>query len=222
MSNQTIQITPALHQYLLDVSLREPDILRRLREETASLPEHNMQIAPEQGQFMQMLLRLMDARRCIEVGTFTGYSTLSMALALPEDGKVLACDVSREWTDIGRRYWQEAGVAGRVDLRIAPAADTLVGLLEAGEAGQWDFAFIDADKTGYETYFEHCLTLLRPGGLIAIDNTLWGGSVIDENRNDEDTGAIRAFNRSLHEDGRVTLSLVPIGDGLTLARKRTA
>ena len=222
MSNQTIQITPDLHQYLLDVSLREPDILRRLREETASLPEHNMQISPEQGQFMQMLIRLMGARRCIEVGTFTGYSALSMALALPEEGKVLACDVSREWTEIGRRYWQEAGVAGRIDLRIAPAADTLASLLEVGEAGQWDFAFIDADKTGYETYFEHCLALLRPGGLIAIDNTLWGGSVIDEDRNDDDTRAIRAFNRSLHEDGRVTLSLVPIGDGLTLARKRTA
>lgn len=220
MSNQTIQITPALHQYLLEVSLREPDILRRLREETAALPEHNMQIAPEQGQFMQMLLRLLGAQRCIEVGTFTGYSALAMALALPEGGRVVTCDISQQWTDVARRYWREAGVDQNIDLRIGPAADTLAGMLNDGESGSWDFAFIDADKCGYPVYYEHCLALLRPGGLIAVDNTLWGGSVVDDQCRDEDTLAIREFNRALCGDHRVEISLVPIADGLTLARKR--
>lgn len=220
MSNRTTPVDERLHHYLLSISLRETPILRRLREETASLPEHNMQIAPEQGQFMQLLLRLMGARRCIEIGTFTGYSTLAMALALPEDGRVLACDVSEEWTAVGQRYWEEAGVAERVDLRIAPASETLAGMIDQGEAPVWDFAFIDADKKGYAGYYEQCLALIRPGGVIAMDNTLWDGKVADEGVDDEDTRAIRAFNEKLHTDKRVDISLVPIGDGLTLARKR--
>ncbi|MEA5444904.1 class I SAM-dependent methyltransferase [Gammaproteobacteria bacterium AB-CW1] len=222
MSNRTTPLDPRLHEYLLGVSLREPAPMRALREETARLPEHNMQIAPEQGQFMQMLLRLMGARRCIEIGTFTGYSTLAMALALPEDGRVLACDLSREWTDVGRGHWRQAGVEERIDLRLGPALETLTGLLEDEEEGRaiWDFAFIDADKTAYGDYFECCLRLLRPGGLIAVDNTLWDGKVADPAVDDADTRAIRQFNESLLADDRVDISLVPIGDGLTLARKR--
>lgn len=220
MSNRTTPLTAELHQYLLDVSVREPDILRRLREETAELPERNMQIAPEQGQFMQLLLKMLGARRCIEIGTFTGYSALAMALALPEDGEITCCDVSKEWTDIAQRYWREADVTAKINLSIAPAAETLSTLISAGRAGQYDFAFIDADKTGYRTYYEKCLELLRPGGVVAVDNTLWNGSVIDDDNQSEDTLAIRRFNLALHEDERVDLSLVPIGDGLTLARKR--
>ncbi|MCP1726050.1 putative O-methyltransferase YrrM [Natronospira proteinivora] len=220
MSNKTTPVSDLLHDYLLDISLREPDVLKRLREATARLPERNMQIAPEQGQFMQLLLNLMSARRCIEVGTFTGYSTLAMAQALPEDGRLLACDVSREWTDMGRPYWEEAGVASRIDLRIAPAEDTLKAELEEAGGNVWDFAFIDADKPAYPRYFDLCLALLRPGGLIAVDNTLWDGKVADPAVNDEDTRAIRAFNEDLLSDERVEISLVPIGDGLTLARKR--
>lgn len=220
MSNRTTPLTAELHQYLLDVSVREPDILRRLREETAELPERNMQIAPEQGQFMQLLLKMLGARRCIEIGTFTGYSALAMALALPEDGEITCCDVSKEWTDIAQRYWREADVTAKINLSIAPAAETLSTLISAGRAGQYDFAFIDADKTGYRTYYEKCVELLRPGGVVAVDNTLWNGSVIDDDNQSEDTLAIRRFNLALHEDERVDLSLVPIGDGLTLARKR--
>jgi len=220
MSNKTTALDDRLHDYLLRHSLREPALLRELREETAQLPERNMQIAPEQGQFMGLLLQLMGARRCIEVGTFTGYSTLAMAQALPEDGRVLACDVSREWTYMGRRYWERAGLAERIELVLAPANETLAQALEAGGAGQWDFAFIDADKPAYPEYFELCLELLRPGGLIAIDNTLWDGKVAEPAVADEDTQAIRSFNEQLHQDERVDLSLVPIGDGLTLARKR--
>ena len=220
MSNRTTAVDPSLHEYLLSVSLREHPVLRELREETARLPEHNMQIAPEQGQFMQMLLRLMGARRCIEVGTFTGYSTLAMALSLPDDGRILACDVSEEWTDIGRRYWEEAGVADRIELRIAPASDTLADERRTGDGAIWDFAFIDADKGGYPDYFDQCLALLRPGGLIAVDNTLWDGKVADDRVDDADTRAIRDFNQALYADERVEISLVPIGDGLTLARKR--
>jgi len=220
MSNKTTAVTGALHDYLLDVSLREADVLRRLREETAKLPERNMQIAPEQGQFMQLLLSIMSARRCIEVGTFTGYSTLAMAQALPEDGRILACDISREWTDMGRPYWEEAGVAERIDLQIAPAEETLEKVLKDDGGNVWDFAFIDADKPGYPRYFDLCLALLRPGGVIAVDNTLWDGKVADPAIDDEDTRAIRRFNEGLLADERVEISLVPIGDGLTLARKR--
>lgn len=177
-----------------------------------------MQIGPEQGQLMAFLVELTGARRCIELGTFTGYSALVVARALPDDGVLVACDVSHEWTDIGRPFWEEAGVADRIDLRIAPAVETLDGLL--AEGGAYDFAFIDADKEAYETYFERCLELVRPGGLIAVDNTLWEGKVIDPNISDVDTEAIRRFNAKVATDERVTISLVPIGDGLTLARKR--
>lgn len=220
MSNRSIGLEPALQSYLLSVSLREHPLLARLRAETARHPSANMQIAPEQGQFMALLLKLIGARRCIEVGVFTGYSSLAMALALPPDGRILACDISEEYTAVARRYWDEAGVAGRIDLRIAPALETLDALLADGEAGSHDFAFIDADKEGYPDYFERLLALLRPGGLIAVDNTLWDGSVADPTDQAPDTVAIRAFNLERLDDPRIDLSLVPIGDGLTLARKR--
>lgn len=220
MSTKTPPLTDPLYDYLLEVSLREPDALRRLREETAGLPAARMQIAPEQGQFMALLVRILGARRCLEIGTFTGYSALSVALALPAEGRITCCDLSEEWTTIGRRYWEEAGVVDKVDLRIAPAADTLQALLGEGLAGSYDFAFIDADKENYRLYYEGSLELLRPGGLIAVDNVLWGGSVIDPQADDTDTRSIRAFNRALHPDERVDLSLLPVGDGLTLARKR--
>jgi predicted O-methyltransferase YrrM len=222
MSNRTIQVTDDLYEYLLSVSSREPDVLRRLREETAAATgdRFRMQISPEQGQFMQLLARLTGARRALEVGVFTGYSSLAVALAMPDDGRLVACDVSEEWTSIARRYWAEAGVAGKIDLRLAPATETLAGLVAAGEAGTYDFAFVDADKGNYATYYERALELLRPGGLIAVDNTLWSGRVADPSVDDPDTAAIRAFNETVHRDERVDLSLLPVGDGLTLARKR--
>ena len=220
MANRTITLSDGLYDYLLDVSLREPDVLRRLREETAKIPAAAMQIAPEQGQFMALLVELMGARKAIEVGTFTGYSSLSVALALPPGGRLVACDVNEEWTAVARRYWAEAGVADRIDLRLGPALETLDGLIAEGEAGTFDFAFIDADKAGYDAYYERILTLLRPGGLVSVDNVLWSGRVIDTAKQDSDTRAIRAFNEKIHADPRVSLSLVPIGDGLTLARKR--
>ena len=220
MSNRTIDLTDSLYDYLLSVSLRETDLQRRLREETAALPMARMQISPEQGQFMALLARLTGARRCLEVGVFTGYSSLAVALALPDDGRIVACDVSEEWTAIARRYWAEAGVAGRIDLRLAPALDTLDALVAAGGAGTYDLAFIDADKTAYLDYYERALLLLRPGGLLMTDNTLWSGRVADPEVGDADTVALRHYNEHLHRDARVDLSLVPIGDGLTLARKR--
>lgn len=220
MSNRTFTLPDALYDYLAAVSLREADVLRRLREETAPLPRAHMQIAPEQGQFLALLVQLIGARRCLEVGVFTGYSTLCVAAALPADGHVVACDVSEAWTAIARRYWQDAGVAERIELNLAPAAETLDRLLAEGHAGTFDFAFIDADKPNYWQYFEQSLRLVRPGGLIAVDNTLWYGRVADPDNHDEDTEAIRAFNRDLHTDARIDLSLVPIGDGVTLARKR--
>src|SRR5690554_4541252 len=177
MSNRSIQLDNALYDYLLKNSLREPEVMRRLREETAGLPGADMQIAPEQGQFMALLVELMGARRCLEVGTFTGYSALAVACALPEDGRLVACDVNEKTTAVARRYWQEAGVAGKIDLRLGPAAETLSALLAEGAAGSFDFVFIDADKTGYDTYYEQALKLLRRGGLVAIDNVLWGGAV---------------------------------------------
>lgn len=220
MSTRTLGLEAPLYDYLLSVSLREAPVLARLRTETASHPKVNMQIAPEQGQFMALLARLIGARHCIEIGVFTGYSSLAVALALPDGGSIVACDVSDEYTAVARRYWAEAAVQDKVDLRLAPAAETLRGLIAAGESGRYDFAFIDADKGGYAEYYERLLVLLRPGGLIAVDNTLWGGSVADAADQDPDTRAIRAFNEKLHADERVDLSLVPIGDGLTLARKR--
>jgi caffeoyl-CoA O-methyltransferase len=220
MSNRTISMTDSLYDYLLKVSLREPALLKRLREETAKHPRHGMQISPEQGQFMQMLVRLSGAKRCIEVGVFTGYSSLAVALALPDEGRIVACDVSEEYTAIARRYWQEAGVEKKIDLRLAPAVETLDKLLNHGEAGRYDFAFIDADKSNYSNYYERILKLLRPGGCIAVDNVLWSGSVTDKKDKSEDTVAIRKFNEALHADQRIELSMVSIGDGLTLARKR--
>ena len=220
MSRRTIPLTDSLHEYLLSVSLREPPLLRALREETASDPSANMQIAPEQGQFMALLVQLMGARRCLEIGVFTGYSSLVTALALPDDGRIVACAVSEGWTTIARRHWRAAGVAHKVDLRLAPALETLDALIAAGEEGRFDFAFIDADKENYGHYFERVLRLLRPGGLVAVDNTLWSGRVADPENAEADTVAMRHFNERLHSDARVDLSLVPIGDGLTLARKR--
>jgi caffeoyl-CoA O-methyltransferase len=203
------------------VSLREPDVLRRLRDYTAaSVSEARMQIAPEQGQFMQLLVELIGAKKTLEVGVFTGYSSLAVALALPPDGKVIACDVSERWTSIAREYWKEAGVANKIELNLAPAAETLDRLIADGQQGTFDFAFIDADKENYDRYYERALVLVRRGGLIAIDNVLWHSRVIDPSTNDADTIAIRAINDKLHADDRVTLSLLPIGDGLTLARKR--
>ena len=220
MSPRSIGLNDALYDYLLQVSLREPDILRRLREETAKMTMANMQISPEQGQFMGLLVEILGARRYLEVGTFTGYSALSVALAQPDDGEVVCCDVSEEYTAVARRYWEEAGVSHRVRLHLAPATETLAGLLEDGAGESFDFIFIDADKENYDAYYEYALKLLRPGGLAAIDNVLWNGSVIDPEKDDADTQAIRALNSKLHDDGRVTLSLLPLGDGLTLARKR--
>jgi len=220
MSNRSISLTDALYQYLLDTSLREPSVLRALREETLRMTQRSMQIAPEQGQFMALVARLIGARRCIEVGVFTGYSALVTALALPDDGCIVACDVSEEWTAVARRYWRQAGVGHKIDLRLAPALETLDAMLAAGERGRYDLSFIDADKTGYLAYYERCLELLRPGGLIMVDNTLWSGRVAELEAGDEDTQALRHFNECLHRDERIDLSLVPIGDGLTLARKR--
>ncbi len=220
MSNKSIGLPDNLHEYILAVSLREAAVLQELRAETAALPNHNMQIAPEQGQFMALLVKLIGARRALEVGVFTGYSSLAVALALPDDGQITACDVSEEFTAVARKYWQKAGVAHKIRLHLAPAATTLARLLAEGQAGQFDFAFIDADKPNYDNYYEQCLQLLRPGGLLAIDNVLWDGKVADTAVTDPDTAAIRALNQKLHRDERVDLSLVPIGDGLTLARKR--
>lgn len=220
MSNRTVNLTDTLYRYLLEHSLREDTVARALRERTMAHDKANMQIAPEQGQFMQLLAELMGAKRIIEVGTFTGYSALCLARALPADGELVCCDVSEEWTAIGIPYWEQAGVRDRIDLRIAPALDTLDALLAAGRGGQFDLAFIDADKTNYGNYYERCLALLRPGGLLMFDNMLWGGSVADAAVQDADTVAIRDLNDRLHGDDRVGLSLVPIGDGLSLARKR--
>ena len=220
MSSRTIVLNDALYEYLLSVSLREPDVLCRLREETAKMPQHNMQISPEQGQFIALLVELTGARKCLEVGTFTGYSTLSVALALPEDGQIVACDISEEFTSRAKPYWQEAGVAGKIDLRLGPALETLDTLIADGESGAFDFAFIDADKVNYQGYFQRALDLIRRGGLILVDNVLWSGAVVDPARDDEDTEAIRAFNQARAGDPRISLSLVPIGDGLSLARKR--
>lgn len=211
---------PALHHYMLDVSLRDTDLLRRLRAETTALERGAMLLEPEEAQLIALLVRLIGARRTLEVGVFTGYSTLATAQALPDDGRIVACDISGEWNDIRHRYWREAGVDHKIDLRLGPAVATLDALLEAGEAGAFDFAFIDADKANYRTYYEQCLRLVRPGGLIAVDNVLWHGRVLDPARNDDDTVAIRALNHFIYEDPRVDMSLVPIGDGVTLVRPR--
>ncbi len=220
MSRQTVTLSDALYDYLLGVSLREPPLLARLREETAVLPGSGMQISPEQGQFMALLAELVGARRVIEVGTFTGYSALVLALTLPADGRIVTCDVDEAMTAIARRYWAEAGVADKIDLRLGPAVGTLDALLADGGAGTFDFAFVDADKENYDAYYERGLALLRQGGLMVIDNVLWSGAVADPERQDPDTSAIRALNAKLHGDQRVSLSLLPVSDGITLARKR--
>ena len=219
MSNKTFTISDELRQYLLSVSLREPEPFRRLRQETAGQPMARMQIAPEQGQFMALLARMLGVRRALEIGVFTGYSALCVAHALPEDGKLIACDVDEGWTTIARRYWRETGVDGRIELHLRPALETLDELLANGQAGAFDFAFIDADKENYGNYYERALQLLRPGGLMAIDNVLWSGNVIDPQSQDKDTRAIRAFNQQLAKDERVQISMLPIADGLTLAWK---
>jgi caffeoyl-CoA O-methyltransferase len=220
VSNATLGLPEELHAYLLDVGVREPDLLRQLREETAAMPEHDMQIAPEQGALMALLVELTGARRCLEVGTFTGYSSLSVALALPADGRLVCCDLSREWTDIARRYWVQAGVADKIELRLGPALDTLDAMVIEGLAETFDFAFLDADKDNYPAYADRILTLLRRGGLMAIDNVFWGGEVAQPEVDNVSVRGIRELNRMLASDERVSLSMVPIADGLTLARKR--
>lgn len=221
MSTKSFFMDDRLYDYLLSVSLRDDDVAARLREETARLPQSNMQIAPEQAQFLGLLAGLVGARRTLDVGVFTGYSALAVARALPDDGRVVALDVSEEWTAIARRYWREAGVDHRIDLRIAPALETLDTLITDDGRGTFDFAFIDADKENYMAYYERCLELMRPGGVIAVDNVLWNGAVADPANIDADTEAIRAFNAELHWDERIELSMVPIADGLTLAVKRS-
>lgn len=220
MSRRTLTLDERLYGYLLDASLREPEVLRRLREETASHPRAEMQIAPEQGQFMALLVRLMGVRQILEVGVFTGYSSLAMALALPAEGCLVACDISEEFTGVARRYWRKARVESKIELHLAPAVETLDALLAAGEAGRFDLAFLDADKGSYDAYYERALRLLRPGGLVVIDNVLQEGQVADPAVETPDVVAIRHLNRKLLKDERIDLSMLPIADGLTLARKR--
>lgn len=220
MSHKSIQVDDRLYAYLLAHSLRESEVLQQLREETARHPLAGMQIAPEQGQFMALLTQLIGARQVLEVGVFTGYSSTCVAMALPEDGRITACDVSRTYTDVARRYWVQAGVEHKIDLHIGFALQTLDRLIADGQAGAYDLAFIDADKGNYGNYYERALTLLRPGGLLLVDNVLWSGKVADDAVDDEDTQAIRALNRKMHQDPRVTLSVLPVADGLALAIKR--
>ncbi|WP_009633407.1 class I SAM-dependent methyltransferase [Synechocystis sp. PCC 7509] len=220
MANQTLGLGAQLYNYLLSVSLREADILAQLRQATAiSQPMAQMQIAPEQGQFMGLLIQLIGAKKTLDIGVFTGYSALVVALALPQGGKVVACEMNQEYAQFARHWWQKAGVIDKIDLHIAPAQDTLALLVARGEANTFDFAFIDADKSSYDTYYEQALQLVRPGGLIVVDNVLWSGRVADTSIQDHRTIKIRDFNQKLHQDGRINLSLVPISDGLTLARK---
>ncbi len=220
MSRKSLRIDDALEAYLAALLPEEPAVLARLREETSRLEAASMQIGRDQGRFMTLLLCCLGARRTIEVGVFTGYSTLITALALPNTGRIVACDINRQWTEIALRYWREAGVADKIDLRIGPAADTLDTMLAGGNGESYYFAFIDADKPGYDYYYERCLALLRPGGVIAIDNALWGGSVANSAKNSEDTQAIRALNEKISRDPRVEAYLAPVGDGVHLAWKR--
>jgi len=219
MANRTLNLDATLLDYVVAHSVREHPAQVALREATRAHPHAGMQIGPEQGQLMALLVRLIGARRCIEIGVFTGYSALTVALALPPDGYLLACDISDEYTRVGRPFCEAAGVDTKIDLRLGPALQTLDAQLATGDGGAFDFAFIDADKSGYDAYFERCLRLLRPGGLIAIDNVLWSGSVARPAR-DADTRALQALNDKLHADERIDLAMLPLGDGLTLARKR--
>lgn len=218
MSSRSIELNDTLYSYLIGVSLRETDTQRALRDLTQAHKYANMQISPEQGQFMGLLTKLLNANKILEIGTFTGYSALTLALALPETGRITCCDVSEKWTSVGRPFWQEAGVEQKIDLRLAPALDTLDELIASGDTGSYDMAFIDADKANYRDYYERCLDLVRPNGLIMFDNTLWNGSVADDSVTDEDTVALRELNLALHADTRIELSMLPLGDGLTLAR----
>ena len=220
MSRRTLEITDRLYDYLLDHSLREKPLFKKLRQVTAKMPMAGMQISPEQGQFMQLLIELIGAKKAIEIGTFTGYSALCVASALPERGHLWCCDVSEEYTAIARKFWKQAKLDSKITLTLAPATETIAKLLKTKHAGTFDFAFIDADKSNYDAYYEGVLKLLRKGGLIAIDNVLWGGRVADPESGSEDTKAIRKLNAKIHKDRRVTASLLPVGDGLTLARKR--
>ncbi|SVC27734.1 uncharacterized protein METZ01_LOCUS280588 [marine metagenome] len=220
MSNRTLSLTDAAYDYLCDHSLRETTVQRQLRRTTHKMENSVMQVSPEQGQFMQFLVSIIGASNTIEVGVYTGYSALCVALGLPEDGRIIACDINEEWTKIALEYWKKAGVADKIDLQIAPALDTLTELGKKGRKNHFDFAFIDADKVNYDIYYEKCLNLVRPGGVVAIDNVLWSGAVADVSAMDENTRAIRSLNAKLHKDERIDLSMVPIGDGLTLARKR--
>jgi predicted O-methyltransferase YrrM len=220
MSNKTFTLSDTLYRYLLSVSLRDDPLRQRLREETARDEMARMQSAPEQGQLMALLVKLMGARKALEIGVYTGYSALCVAGALPADGRLVACDINSTWTAVAQRYWREAGLDEKIELRLAPALETLDALIADGESGSFDFTFIDADKENYGGYYERALELLRPGGLIAVDNTLWSGQVADPEHQDGDTRAIRAFNEALYRDDRVEISLIPIADGLTLAMKR--
>jgi predicted O-methyltransferase YrrM len=219
MSNQTLGLDDRLSDYLRSVGVREPEVLQQLRSHNAEYPQGHMQICPEQGQFMAILVKLIAAKYILEVGVFTGYSSLVMALALPDEGRMVACDVSLEATDVARKYWQQAGVAHKIDLRIAPALDTLQGLLMAGAGGTFDLAFIDADKANYPEYYELCLELVRSGGVILIDNVLWYGRVADLEVTDRRTSILRNLNIKIHQDQRVELVILPIGDGMTIVRK---
>ena len=220
MSSKTLGLSDELSAYLQQVSLRDSELLARLRDDTSGMPMAGMQVSAEQGQFMQLLVKALGIRRAIEIGVYTGYSSLCVALAMPDDGRIIACDISEEWTAVAQRYWEQAGVAHKIELRLAPALETLDIMLSNDLKNSFDFAFIDADKTSYKDYYERALALIRPGGLIAIDNTLWNGAVVDESNQTDDTRAIREFNTLVHADERVDISLLPIGDGLTLALKR--
>lgn len=217
---RNISMNDALYQYILDHSLRDDPLMQELREETARLPQAGMQIGPDQGQFMALLTKLVGAKQCLEIGVFTGYSSLSVARALPRDGRILACDVSEEWTAIARKYWKRAGVEDKIDLRIGPALGTLDTLISLRQTNRFDMAFIDADKVNYLAYYERCIELVRKGGLILVDNTLWSGEVANPSNQKPDTVALRAFNEALHRDDRIDLALLPVGDGVTMIRKR--
>ncbi len=220
MSKRWLALDDPLYDYMLETGGREPEVAARLRAATKDLPSAGMQISPDQGNFMALLVELLDVRRAVEVGTFTGYSALRVALAMPDDGRLTCCDVSDDYTRVGRPFWEEAGIAHKIDLRLAPATETLAAMIEGGAAGTVDLMFIDADKANYDAYYEAALTLLRPGGAVLIDNVLWSRAVIDPSDTSEDTEAIRALNAKIHDDKRVSTAMSAIGDGLTIAMKR--